>query len=212
MDALSWEDLAPCAFDLNDGGEEATPLTMENVASAVLAGCQTRLVGRRRRGLEALREGFIKHEDLQLQLAALPTGVLLTMLKGRVTLSVNELLECFVLPSSSEAEAVAAGFKLVSSSFPRFFLDVLHDGAGFGEANRLQLLTWCTALTALPVGGLRENKIRLRLYGPDVDDATLPETHTCTRELHLPNYSNATTLRSKLLLALSHASDGFLKE
>ena len=69
----------------------------------------------------------------------------------------------------------------------------------------------CTALTALPVGGLRENKIRLRLYGPDIDDHTLPETHTCTRELHLPNYSSAAVLREKLLLALSHGGDGFYK-
>jgi len=82
----------------------------------------------------------------------------------------------------------------------------------FDEARRLQLLTWCTALTALPVGGLRENKIRLRLYGPEEDDRTLPETHTCTRELHLPNYTSAATLRSKLLLALEHATDGFQKE
>jgi hypothetical protein len=56
-----------------------------------------------------------------------------------------------------------------------------------------------------------ENKIRLRLYGPEPDDETLPETHTCTRELHLPNYSSPAVLSAKLLHALEHASDGFQK-
>ena len=51
-----------------------------------------------------------------------------------------------------------------------------------------------------------------RLYGQEADDATLPEIHTCTRELHLPNYSNARVLKTKLLLALEHATDGFQKE
>ena len=45
-----------------------------------------------------------------------------------------------------------------------------------------------------------------------VDDVTLPETHTCTRELHLPNYSCAAIMREKLLQALDHAADGFQKQ
>ena len=129
-----------------------------------------------------------------------------------MTLSAAELLDCFVLPSTSEAEALAAGFSVVESSVPNYFEALLRDDSCLDEARRLQLLTWCTALTALPVGGLRENKIRLRLYGPDEDDVTLPETHTCTRELHLPNYSSADTLGKKLLLALDHAADGFQKQ
>ena len=42
--------------------------------------------------------------------------------------------------------------------------------------------------------------------------ATLPETHTCTRELHLPNYSSVEVLRAKLATALEHIDDGFHKE
>ena len=70
----------------------------------------------------------------------------------------------------------------------------------------------CTGLTALPVGGLRDHKICLRSYGPESDDVTLPETHTCTREVHLPHYSSEGVLREKLLLALDHAADGFHKQ
>ena len=230
--------------DFDASHAEATPLTPHNVGRAVLAGCVSRLLGGHCRGLNAMRSGFVRHEEcvlpprarrrpprasdpshgarpsartghghplarslpahrvwvrlvqlwhhvrvwcgvhsLQVQLAALPTHVLTTMLKGRLTLSIDDLLECFALPSSSDAEAAAAGFDVVGSAVPSLFEAVLRDGAAFGEARRLQLLTWCTGLTALPVGGLRENKIRLRLYGPDIDDHTLPETHTCTREV-----------------------------
>lgn len=77
--------------------------------------------------------------------------------------------------------------------------------------NRLQLLQWTTALSALPLGGLRGNPIKLRLY-PVVGDGVLPETHTCTHELHLPAYSTKSLLRSKLLLALAHRNDGFQNE
>ena len=44
------------------------------------------------------------------------------------------------------------------------------------------------ALASLPVGGLRDYKIRLRIYGPEPDDETLPETHTCTREVRVARF------------------------
>ena len=72
-------------------------------------------------------------------------------------------------------------------------------------------MRWCTALDAVPVGGLKDDKVKLRLFGAEPDDATLPETHTCTREIHLPNYSSKAVLREKLLLALAHETDGFGK-
>lgn len=100
----------------------------------------------------------------------------------------------------------------MSWQVPAYFEALLRDEAAFGEKQRLALFRWCTALIALPAGGLRETKISLRLYGPEVDDSTLPETHTCTRELHLPNYSCTAVLQAKLLLALQHTADGFHKQ
>ena len=94
-----------------------------------------------------------------------------------------------------------------------YFEAVLRDELNFSEAQRLLLLKWCTALSSLPVGGVpSEYKIRLRLYGAEPDVSTLPETHTCTRELHLPNYPSVEVTREKLLRALEHADDGFYKE
>ena len=97
------------------------------------------------------------------------------------------------------------------SPVPAAFEALLMDEELFCEGRRLQLFQWCTALGALPFGGLRDNKINLRLYEGS-DDATLPETHTCTHELHLPGYSSPEQLRDRLLLALSHIDDGFWKE
>ena len=146
------------------------------------------------------------------QLAAFNLDDLLRMLQGSSSLSAADLLDCFVLPSASRAEVAAAGFEAAGARTHVFFEQLLRDEAAFGAAPRLALLQWCTALGALPIGGLRaEDKIRLRLYGPEEDDATLPETHTCTRELHLPNYSGAAVLREKLFYALAHGGDGFHK-
>ena len=205
-------------FDAFDGGaaparadERVTPA---NVGEAVLHGCRARLLGARRTAFEALRRGFLGVEDLQVQLAAVGLEGLRGALQGRRSLSAEELLDCFELPRASEPEAHAAGFAAVGSPVDGYFEAVIRGEGGlgeFGEAERLALLQWCTALGALPAGGL-EDKIRLRLYGPEPDDETLPETHTCTRELHLPNYSCPSVLREKLLLALSHGATGFYKK
>lgn len=90
------------------------------------------------------------------------------------------------------------------------FEQLLLDEAVIDEARRLQLLQWCTSLSALPSGGLAE-KITLKLYS-DVDETTLPMVHTCTREIHLPEYQSIRQVQAKLLQALDHCEDGFLME
>jgi len=86
---------------------------------------------------------------------------------------------------------------------------VLRDSDTLGAERRICLLQWATALGALPAAGLAaDRKIRLKLY-EGVGDETLPEVHTCSRELHLPPYASAQQLREKLLLALDHLADGF---
>jgi len=200
------------SFDPAEEDGEAL-VTSDSIGSAVLQGCVARLLSARRAALDALRRGFLHCEDLEIQLAALgPSKVLALVLQGSQTLSASELLGCFVLPRESAEEEAAAGFLDAGSEVPLYFESLLLDETTFGENERLALLQWCTALSALPIGGLREGKIALRLYGPEVDDSTLPETHTCTRELHLPNYPSAAILGEKLTLALQHIGDGFHKE
>ena len=161
----------------------------------------------RRAALEALRRGFTAVEDLQVQLAALPRQSRLLMLQGKVSLSTDELINCFVLPSASAEAAAEAGFD-ERSVVPANFEALLRDETIVDEGRRLQILQWCTALSALPPGGLRDNRIRIKLYA-DVDATALPNVHTCTYELHLPDYPTRELLRDKLFLAMEHSSDGF---
>lgn len=191
------------------GTERVTSATLER---AVVAGCRHRLLDVRREACDALRRGFMRCEDLTVQLAAFELGELLSFAQGQADLNADELLSCFALPSSSQEEAIAAGFDEAGARVADDFEELLRDGLLLDGAQRIALLRWCTSLTVLPLGGLREHKIRLRLYGPEPDDCSLPETHTCTRELHLPNYSGPSVLCTKLLLALEHADDGFHKE
>ena len=204
---MTLEDFTPTADDVT------TPVTSANLPEAVLAGCTHRLFGMRRAACEALRRGFLRCEDLQLQLAALGSPEALTLLlRGRESLSTEELLQCFALPNESESESEAAGFAVVGSEVPAHFEALLRDEAAFDQEQRLRLFRWCTALSAVPTGGLQDHKIRLRLYGAEEDDATLPETHTCTREIFIPNYTSSHVLREKLMRALEHADDGFQKQ
>ena len=175
-----------------------------------MAGCRRKLIGEREGALRAIRRGFIMLEDLQVQLAAFQSQELVMMLQGTRSISTADLCGCFLLPSSWSSEHEhEAGFG--DSAVPTFFEALLMDETLFDEVHRLQLFQWCTALGALPFGGLRDNRIKLRLYeGSDV--LTFPETHTCTHELHLPDYSSPEQLRDRLFMALLHVDDGFWKE
>jgi hypothetical protein len=161
----------------------------------------------------ALRRGFVRVEDLSVQLSAQGSAESLAlMLQGKQTLSSAELLDCFLIPSPADPEAeLDAGFAQVGSCVPEHLVALLQDEHVFNEARRFAMLRWSTALRACPIGGLRADPIKLRLFGPELDDDSLPEVHTCTREVHLPNYSSYDVLKEKLLLALEHEDDGFGK-
>ena len=203
---LTLGDLPGCA-----DADAATPLSADNAAAAVLGACRHRLFAERAGALGALRDGFCGQLDLQLQLAPFAPSELRLLVQGKPTLSAAELLGCFVPPSSSDTEAVAAGFVAAGSRSDGLFVEVLRDEALFSEARRRMLFTWCTALSALPANGLEEYLIRLRAY-PSAGDSgqALPETHTCTRELHLPEYATKEQLCERLCMALDHMHDGFL--
>lgn len=203
----------PLTYDsfIETASTEGVVVTPATLAGAVVAGCRHRLLDVRRDAMDAIRRGFLRCEDLSVQLASFDLPELTSMLQGQGHLTAEELLACFAMPSASEDEAAAAGFDGVGSRVADDFETLLKDPDIMDASRRIALFRWCTALTVLPFGGLRDHKIRLRLYGSEPDDATLPEIHTCTRELHLPNYSGVRVLTVKLLLALEHATDGFQK-
>jgi hypothetical protein len=67
-----------------------------------------------------------------VQLGAFRLEALTSMLQGIVSLSADDLLGCFELPRSSDAEAAAAGFALAGSKADRFFEEVVKDDASLG--------------------------------------------------------------------------------
>lgn len=202
--------VAGLTLDLFDDGApidvEIAP-NQEAFGSAVLAGCRRRLLTCREPSLRALRSGFVEYVDLQIQLAALSSAELLRMLRGITELTMTDLLGCFQIPSTLTA-SMEAGF--ADCTVPTFLRELIMDedeSIGLSSVERLHLLEWCTALTALPCGGLKD-PIVVRLF-EGADDHDLPVVHTCTHELHLPAYTSRQTLQAKLMQAVEHRNDGF---
>ena len=197
-------------FDETADDDTELPATAEALGGAIVAGCRHRLLGCREASLKAMRDGFTEHVDLRIQLGALSSAELRLMLRGNTRLSAAALLGCFQMPDQSAAASEAAGFAAVGSEVPRFLRETIEDEApetGLSEAERMGVLEWATALTALPCGGLKD-PITLKLW-EDRDDNDLPNVHTCTAEVHLPAYSSRSVLRAKLLQAVEHRHDGF---
>lgn len=249
-------------FDEGVEEREDNPVTSSNLTAAVLAGCRHRLLTKRQASLDALRQGFTQCIDLSVQLAPLSSAQLALMVRGRVSFSPSELVECFRWPEAAEAEEAAlkleeeekAARELEEArvcggggsgktttnkkgraeaeaarveardrardkarAFVRasdLLRAVLSDAEAINEGQRLALLQWATGLNALPKGGLKDQAaglIKLLPY-PEAGDATLPEVHTCTRDMHLPSYVSSLQVADRLLLALAHSDGGFNKE
>jgi hypothetical protein len=188
--------------------ERDLPATAEALGKAIVAGCRRRLLTSREISLRALRTGFIQHVDLHLQLRALSSEELMRMLRGNTDLSSTDLLECFQWPDTEDMKD-QAGFAGVGSDVPKYLREIIQDNTtgGLNAKQRLHLLEWCTALTALPCNGLKE-RISIKLYA-DADPNELPSVHTCTHEVHFPAYTSRAQLQSKLIMAVEHRHDGF---
>jgi len=215
-----WEQLlrepqAGLSLDLFDPAADdcaELPATCHAMATAISAGCRHRLLGCREQSLRALREGFTELVDLRIQLGALGSNELMRMMRGNTALSAEELLACFQWPDTHASAHVEeqAGFAAVGSKVPAFLREIILDEcfeSGLSTDQRLHLLEWATALTALPCSGLKD-PITLKLYA-EADENDLPNVHTCTHEVHLPAYRSRAQLREKLLKAVEHRHDGF---
>jgi hypothetical protein len=196
-------------FDDQLDGEELAP-TREAFEQAIIAGCRRRLLTDREASLRALRDGFVEQHDVDLtvQLGALSSTELVRMLRGNTDLSCDDLLECFRWSGPG-----MQSFAAVGSDVPRYLREIILDespSTALSSEQRLHLLEWCTALTALPCGGLKE-PIVIDLF-VEANGDSLPEVHTCTQEVHLPPYLNREQLQEKLLRAIEHRHDGFMIE
>ena len=226
-------DLQLSNFDEGVSEEEDAPVTAANLVSAVHAGCRYWLLTKRKPALDALKEGFVWESiDLGVQLAPLSSEQLALMVRGRLSFSPEELVGCFRWPepaapqptaegaaeggaeggAEGAAEGGAAHTAFVAASV--LLRAVLSDPTAIDEGQRRALLQWATGLNALPKGGLVNQAaglIKLLPY-PHASEATLPEVHTCTRDLHLPPYSHRHVVADRLHTLLAHSDGGFNKE
>ena len=95
------------------------------------------------------------------------------------------------------AAELESGFSVAHASDApawSFFRELLQDESAFPPPRRMQLLEWCTSHTALPCGGLKR-LVSLKLY-EGASDADLPETHTCSQQVHLPPYTTRACLQA----------------
>ena len=119
--------------------------------------------------------------------------------RGRDSLSAEDLLGCFdfVLGGNGAAGAVVAGF----------LREVV--GSGLGEQQRWKLLRWATSRSTLPVNGLGQKVTLIRRDTNGAPpDKWLPEAHTCSLEVALPDYSSSAALSKQLNRALEEMDAG----
>ena len=195
--------------------DEELPTTAESFEYAIIAGCRQRLYTCREEALKSLRSGFtsVDQVDFTVQLGAFTSEQLAFMMRGKLELSQQDLIDCFQLPDAPSREAEDAGFDEVGSQVPKFFRAILEDSSpttGLNGTQRLEILEWATALTALPCSGLKD-KIKLKFYEAE-EGFPLPMNHTCTHEVHICDYPSREMLQAKLLQAVEHRGDGFLIE
>ena len=76
-------------------------------------------------------------------------------------------------------------------------------GTALDEQQRRQLLRWATSRSTLPVNGLGQKVTLIRRETDGAPpDQWLPEAHTCSFEVALPDYSSRAALQRQLRRAL----------
>ncbi|KAJ5678311.1 IQ and HECT domain protein [Penicillium maclennaniae] len=82
----------------------------------------------------------------------------------------------------------------------KLFWKVMHD---MSNEERQKVLRFVTSTPRAPLLGFSHLNPRFSIRDSSEDQERLPSTSTCVNLLKLPRYSNAETLRSKLLYAVS---------
>ena len=123
---------------------------------------------------------------------------------GKDSLSAEDLLSCFDFAPRGDG---AAG-DLVAG----YLREVV--GSELDEQQRRQLLRWATSLSTLRNGGVPVNglKQKVTLIRRDTNgtppDEWLPEAHTCSFQVALPDYTSHAALSEQLKRALEEMDAG----
>ena len=120
-------------------------------------------------------------------------------MRGRDSLSAEDLLGCFDFApcGNGAAGALVAGYLREEV------------GTALDEQQRRQLLRWATSRSTLPVNGLGQKVTLIRKETDGAPpDQWLPEAHTCSFEVALPDYSSRAALQRQLRRALVDMDGG----
>ena len=118
---------------------------------------------------------------------------------GKDSLSAEDLLSCF--------DFAPCGDNAAGESVAGYLRELV--GSVLDEQQRRQLLRWATSRSTLPVNGLTQKitLIRQDTSGTPPDER-LPQAHTCSREVALPDYSSSAVLSEQLKRALEDMDAG----
>ena len=180
------------------------PVTNDNRLSYVAAVADWRLRGVVEPGVSAFRSGLATLIPLHWLSLFLPSELNTLISGGSTDFDVDDLAKYC---------AYANGYGPTSRPVTMFF-DVLRS---FTPQQRAQLLKFTTSCSKPPYGGFKHlhppftlAKIDVgasffaAIAGPDVE--RLPSASTCFCRLNLPNYRRQSTMREKLLMAITSAS------
>jgi hypothetical protein len=180
------------------------PVTNDNRLAYVAAVADWRLRGVVEPGVAAFRSGLATLIPVPWLSLFLPSELNTLISGGAVDFDVDDLARhC----------QYANGYSS-SSSCVKMFFDVLK---GFTPQQRAQLLKFTTSCSKPPYGGFKHlhppftlARIEVSapffaaIAGPDVE--RLPSASTCFCRLNLPTYRRQSTMREKLLMAITSAS------
>ena len=187
------------------------PLSCHNRESFILSGCQWRLLGQRKRGLEAVRSAFfhVKTQQDNTQSA---------LCRAVAAYGGSDLLDLLCGPTGGATADLVVRCLVEGSGWTpatRHVFDLVRQAVGSYDKDQLtQLLQFTIGSDSISEGS------EIKVSAQDLPGADrLPTSSTCTRELFWPvagisgkapaTSASCQQIRDRLLLAMRSSGDGF---
>ncbi|KAA6390409.1 MAG: putative E3 ubiquitin-protein ligase UPL1 [Streblomastix strix] len=181
-------------IELVEGGNNIE-VTEQNKFEYITLYVQNKLVGRISAQLHILRDGFnvlvpqntlrqLKPEDLEELICG----------ESRIDVDDWQKNSKYDPPFSKNHQVIIWFWQIVKE---------------MDDKQRRQLLQFSTGLGGVPSCGFGQIQDKFTISKMNARTNHLPETHTCSFQLMMPEYKSKLQLKQKLLLAVSHYREGF---
>lgn len=190
---LDFSSFSPAFLEKQCGGVYSAETTVNagNVSDYVKMSVEHFLVYQRQEALKAMKKGFFHYPSLSGHLSLLSPFDLQLLLSGTQHIDVE------VIQRSLEFKNFP-----VYSKTPEHLRVILKK---LTQNNLRRFLQLCTSTAAIPTKGSMK-KITVVCCS---DTKRLPVGHGCVYQLDLPDYNDLQKLEEKLLITLTHVTDGF---